>query len=43
MTGVDPWQSELDEHMVTVMNMSAESFWPALAVACAMADKGLLD
>jgi len=39
----DPWREEFDDHMVTVLNMAANSFWPSVAVACALCDKGLID
>lgn len=43
MTEPDPWKEEFDDHMVAVQNQSANSFWPAFAVACALCDKGVID
>lgn len=43
MSDEDPWKKEYDSHMVAVQNMSANGFWPVVALACELIDKGLID
>jgi len=42
----EPWRSEIqamDVEVLAVQQMAAHGFWPSIALACAMIDKGLLE
>lgn len=39
----DPWKEEFDQYMVDVHNTAANSFWPSIAIACALCDKGVIE
>ncbi|MGB3834436.1 MAG: hypothetical protein WA975_21530 [Mesorhizobium sp.] len=43
MAEPDPWKEEFDQYMVDVHNTAANSFWPSIAIACALCDKGVID